>query len=159
MMTLKQYLNAYAKSHRNPTNQKIHFVCVPAILISTLALGWSVNLQLLGVAADWARWINLATVGGLLTIPFYLRLGSRALLAMSGFFALSLACILAVEASGQPLWAVAAAVWIAAWAMQLIGHNIEGVKPSFSDDMKFLLIGPLFVLDELGVNLGTHEAH
>ncbi len=157
MMTLKQYLTEYGKSHRNPTNQKIHFVCVPAILVSTLALGWSVNLGLV-LDASWARWVNLATVGGLLTIPFYLRMGTRAYLAMAGFFALALACILAVESSGLPLWAVAGAVWVAAWAVQLVGHNIEGAKPSFSDDMKFLLIGPLFVLDELGVNLGTHES-
>ncbi|MEK6806203.1 MAG: Mpo1-like protein [Pseudomonadota bacterium] len=156
-MTLKQYLTEYGKSHRNPTNQKIHFVCVPAILISTLALGWLLNLGLV-LDTPWARWINLATVGGLLTIPFYLRMGARALLAMTGFFALALGCILAVESSGLPLWAVAAAVWIAAWAVQLIGHNIEGAKPSFSDDMKFLLIGPLFVLDEWGVNLGTHQS-
>ena len=47
MMTLKQYLNEYGKSHRNPVNQRIHFVCVPAILISPLALGWLLNLQFL----------------------------------------------------------------------------------------------------------------
>lgn len=155
-MTLKDYLNEYGKSHRNPVNQRIHFVCVPAILISTIALAWLVNLQLL-VAADGARWINLATVGALLTAPFYLRLGRRVALVMAVFFAVAVACIFAVEASGLPLWAVAGAVWIAAWVVQLIGHKIEGAKPSFSDDMKFLLIGPLFVLDELGVNLGTHE--
>lgn len=154
-MTLKQYLTEYGKSHRNPVNQRIHFICVPAILISTLALGWLLSLQLV-ISADWARWVNLATVGSALTIPFYARLGARALAAMTGFFALALACILAVESSGLPLWAVAAAVWIAAWAVQLIGHNIEGAKPSFADDLKFLLIGPLFVLDELGVNLYAH---
>lgn len=154
-MTLKHYLTEYGKSHRNPINQRIHFVCVPAILISTLALGWLVSLGLV-VDAPWARWVNLATVGSVLTIPFYLRMGVRALLAMTAFNALAIACILAVEASGLPLWAVAGAVWIAAWAVQLIGHNIEGAKPSFADDLKFLLIGPLFVLDELGVNL--HDA-
>lgn len=156
-MTLKDYLTEYGKSHRNPVNQRIHFVCVPAILISTLALAWLVNLQLL-VDAEGARWINLATVGALMTVPFYWRLGVRALVAMTLFSALALVCILAIEASGLPLWAVAAAVWIAAWAVQLIGHKIEGAKPSFSDDMKFLLIGPLFVLDELGVPLHDNRS-
>jgi uncharacterized membrane protein YGL010W len=51
------------------------------------------------------------------------------------------------------LWAVAGAVWIAAWVVQLVGHNIEGAKPSFFDDLVFLLIGPLFVLDELGLRM------
>ena len=29
---------------------------------------------------------------------------------------------------------------------QFIGHAIEGGKPSFCGDLRFLLIGPLFVL-------------
>ena len=160
MMTLKQYLNEYAKSHRNPTNQRIHFVCVPAIFISTLALGWLLNLELLGVEAGWARWVNAATVGGALVFAlFYSRMGTRAMLAMAGYFTVALACILAIEVSPLPLWAVAAAVWITAWGVQIIGHKIEGAKPSFADDMVFLLIGPLFVLDELGVDLKSGAAH
>ena len=39
---------------------------------------------------------------------------------------------------------------VAAWAAQFYGHKVEGAKPSFAEDMLFLLIGPLFVVDELG---------
>ncbi|HXG27873.1 MAG TPA: Mpo1-like protein [Nevskiales bacterium] len=59
----------------------------------------------------------------------------------------------ALEASPLPLWAVAGGLWPAAWFVQLVGHNIEGAKPSFFDELVFLLIGPLFVLEELGVRL------
>src|SRR5476649_1597649 len=38
------------------------------------------------------------------------------------------------------------AVFVLAWVGQFIGHKIEGKKPSFFDDLRFLLIGPLFVL-------------
>jgi uncharacterized membrane protein YGL010W len=38
------------------------------------------------------------------------------------------------------------AVFVLAWIGQFIGHKIEGKKPSFFDDLRFLLIGPLFVL-------------
>ena len=38
------------------------------------------------------------------------------------------------------------AVFVVAWIGQFIGHKIEGKKPSFFDDLRFLLIGPLFVL-------------
>jgi uncharacterized membrane protein YGL010W len=38
------------------------------------------------------------------------------------------------------------AVFVLAWIGQFIGHHIEGKKPSFFDDLRFLLIGPLFVL-------------
>lgn len=160
MMTLKQYLTEYGKTHRNPTNQWIHFVCVPAIFVSTLALGWLVSLELFGVEAPWARWMNLTTVGGaLIYLFFYARLGARVMLAMALYSAAALAIILAIEASPLPLWAVAAGVWIAAWIVQLIGHNIEGAKPSFFDDLVFLLIGPLFVLEEFGVRLEASRGH
>jgi uncharacterized membrane protein YGL010W len=38
------------------------------------------------------------------------------------------------------------AVFVVAWIGQFIGHKIEGKKPSFLEDLRFLLIGPLFVL-------------
>ena len=42
--------------------------------------------------------------------------------------------------------AIAGVVFVLAWIGQFIGHKIEGKKPSFLDDLRFLLIGPLFVL-------------
>jgi uncharacterized membrane protein YGL010W len=41
------------------------------------------------------------------------------------------------------------AIFVLAWIAQFIGHRIEGKKPSFLDDLRFLLIGPLFVLSFL----------
>ncbi|MDW3081997.1 Mpo1-like protein, partial [Vibrio sp. 1403] len=33
----------------------------------------------------------------------------------------------------------------ALWILQFIGHKIEGKKPSFFEDLQFLLIGPIWV--------------
>jgi uncharacterized membrane protein YGL010W len=44
---------------------------------------------------------------------------------------------------------VSLGVFVIAWIGQFIGHKIEGKKPSFFDDLRFLLIGPLFVLSFL----------
>jgi uncharacterized membrane protein YGL010W len=46
------------------------------------------------------------------------------------------------------------AVFVVAWTGQFIGHKIEGRKPSFMGDLRFLLIGPLFVLGFLYRRLG-----
>jgi uncharacterized membrane protein YGL010W len=46
---------------------------------------------------------------------------------------------------GQAL-VVALGVFIAAWIGQFIGHRIEGRKPSFFQDLKFLLVGPAWLL-------------
>ena len=47
---------------------------------------------------------------------------------------------------GMTVLPVSIAVFVVAWIGQFIGHKIEGKKPSFFDDLRFLLIGPLFVL-------------
>ena len=48
-------------------------------------------------------------------------------------------------------------VFVLAWIGQFIGHKIEGKKPSFFQDVQFLLIGPAwlmaFVYRKLGIAL------
>jgi uncharacterized membrane protein YGL010W len=58
------------------------------------------------------------------------------------------ALMLAVLALMPPMTVLplSIAIFVVAWIGQFIGHKIEGKKPSFLDDLRFLLIGPLFVL-------------
>jgi uncharacterized membrane protein YGL010W len=44
------------------------------------------------------------------------------------------------------MWQSCLIIFVAAWAGQFIGHKIEGKKPSFFDDLKFLLIGPIWLI-------------
>jgi uncharacterized membrane protein YGL010W len=44
------------------------------------------------------------------------------------------------------IWQASVAIFVIAWIGQFIGHKIEGKKPSFFDDLRYLLIGPVFVL-------------
>ncbi len=37
------------------------------------------------------------------------------------------------------------AIFVIAWIGQFIGHKVEGAKPSFFEDLQFLLIGPAWV--------------
>ena len=43
------------------------------------------------------------------------------------------------------LW-VGITLFVMGWALQFIGHAIEGRRPSFFKDLQFLLIGPLWLL-------------
>ena len=53
-----------------------------------------------------------------------------------------------------PVWKVGLAVFVLAWIGQFVGHKIEGAKPAFADDLKFLLIGPLWLLGFVYRKLG-----
>ena len=145
------FLDEYAKSHQNETNLWIHIFCVPAIFVSTMALLWFVPVGRFvpGVPAEWAASINLATLGLPVVLGFYALLSARALLVGSIWLAISFGLTLAGIGAGLPVVWIAAAVWLLAWAVQFYGHKVEGAKPSFADDLFFLLIGPLFVQQKL----------
>jgi uncharacterized membrane protein YGL010W len=51
------------------------------------------------------------------------------------------------ERSGPtPLWSTALVIFVLAWIGQFVGHKIEGEKPSFLEDIQFLLVGPAWLL-------------
>lgn len=155
MRNLNQFLADYGDSHQDPTNQLIHFICVPVILVTTLGLLWMLPLgQWMGLEGELARWVNGATLLGVLSAIVYLRLGVGVLALMVGWFALSVAIITAIEGAGLPLGWICLGAWVAAWIVQVYGHKVEGKKPSFVDDLIFLLIGPIFVSVEVAAKLG-----
>lgn len=151
MRTLDQFLDAYALSHQNPLNQIIHLICVPAIFFATLGLAWLVPVGrfIPGVSPELAPWINAATLFMPFAAFFYLRLSFGSFVTGAVWTALSVLLILAIRGAGLPLFAISAAVWLVAWAVQFYGHHVEGAKPSFAEDILFLLIGPLFVQQKL----------
>ncbi|WP_336367195.1 Mpo1 family 2-hydroxy fatty acid dioxygenase [Marinobacter sp. C2H3] len=147
MRSLDQFLRDYGESHRNPLNQWVHIVCVPAILMSTLGLLWLVPVgHWLGLGGAVAEWVNGATI-------------LAVLLLMAGWFAVSALAIQAVLAAGWPLGWTSLAVFVVAWVFQVYGHKVEGKKPSFVEDLVFLLIGPIFVSIEFAAKLGLPVPH
>jgi len=52
-------------------------------------------------------------------------------------------------------FALAAALFVGGWALQFLGHKFEGMKPAFFDDVKQLLVGPLFVCAEIAFAFGA----
>jgi len=127
-------LARYAESHRNHTNEIIHFVCIPLIVLSLLGILWAIHPV-----------VALAAVLG--SLYYYTRLSRQFALGMGAMSAAMLG-ILAIMPEFTVL-PVSIAIFVVAWIGQFIGHKIEGKKPSFFEDLRFLLIGPLFVLSFL----------
>ncbi|ASK35692.1 hypothetical protein CEK62_15535 [Alcanivorax sp. N3-2A] len=155
MRDLATFLHDYGDSHRHPVNQWVHIVCVPAIFLSTLGLFWLIPLgQWLGLNGAAAYWVNGGTLLALLCMPFYLRLSMGVSVLMLGWLAVSIAIVVLVDRSAWPLGWSALVLWLVAWAVQVWGHKVEGKKPSFTDDLVFLLVGPVFVSKEVAYKLG-----
>lgn len=160
MRSLEQFLQAYGESHRNPLNQYIHFLCVPAIFFSSLGLLWLIPIgSWLGLSANVAYWVNGATLLGVLAGLLYLRLSIGTFVLMVGWFAASVLGVIAILQQGWPLAWICIATWVVSWIIQVYGHKVEGKKPSFIDDLVFLLIGPVFVSVEIAAKLGIKTRH
>ena len=131
-------LERYGEFHRNRTNKAIHWVCVPLIVWSVLGVLWS--------ASPVAAYVAIGA-----TMMFYLWLSLRLALGMLGVMAL-MVWPLTVLGSRAPI--VSIAVFVAAWIGQFIGHIVEGRKPAFLEDVRSLLIGPVWLLADLYRRLG-----
>ncbi len=148
---VERWLGNYSEDHRNPTNILIHWICVPAILWSVIALLWVVPVPpLLGRAGLWAGVAMFAA------FVFYLRL-SRALafgmLAVFVVFGLISEALYRALGPAALMW-FAVGVFVIAWIGQFIGHKIEGRKPSFLTDLAYLLIGPVWIVAKIMRRLG-----
>jgi uncharacterized membrane protein YGL010W len=138
MRKIDELFSRYGESHRNPTNKLIHWICVPLITWSLLAALWA--------------WTPLAVYALIaLAVAFYISLSlpiAIGMLVVSGLMVLTLTVVTA------HLLIAATVVFVAAWIGQFIGHAIEGKKPSFLEDVKFLLIGPAWLLGFVYRRLG-----
>lgn len=140
MKNLTQWLAAYGESHQNPINQKIHKVAVPGIFLSVVGLIWSLpSLELYGLRLNWV-WVAALPV-----MIFYFRLSLSVFIMMLGFLLACIALIWSLEIMRAPVLLVSIALFAVLWIAQFIGHKIEGKKPSFFEDIQFLLIGPIWV--------------
>jgi uncharacterized membrane protein YGL010W len=128
MKSFEQWMEAYAVSHQNPKNKQIHTICVPLIFFAVVALVWKISFFL---------FIILAAV----TIGFYYTMGKK--IAILGAVMIAASLVLQLVIGFGFLMLVM--IFVAAWAGQFYGHQIEGKKPSFLQDLSFLLIGPLWV--------------
>jgi uncharacterized membrane protein YGL010W len=129
MHTLESWFNEYSESHQNPLNKRIHFICVPVIYFSVIAL--------LYVLSPWLCYLGIA-----LTLAFYARLSKPLAIGMLVANIIILVLIHILPA----LLSLSLILFVLAWIGQFYGHHIEGKKPSFFKDLQFLLIGPLWVL-------------
>lgn len=145
MKSADEWFAEYGESHRHPVNKTIHWICVPLIFWSVVAILW--ELPVPEAFRAWPGPMNWAIVVSILILGWYLAMNRALAAGMLVFTAVCLWVAWLVDAfAGWPLWLIALVVFAAAWAGQFYGHHLEGKKPSFFKDMQFLLIGPAWLL-------------
>lgn len=146
--SLTYWLDEYSRYHLNPLNKKIHWVCVPIIMMTLLGLLWSLPVpESFGGHSAIVNWSSLLI---LISMVFYLRLSLPLAIGMAAVTVGMLACFGPIESLRTGLvWQLSLAVFVIAWIGQFIGHKIEGKKPAFFQDIQFLLVGPVWILADI----------
>lgn len=152
--SMRDWLESYSQDHQHPTNRLLHWICVPPIVWSALALLWTIPVpaSLLRPGA-WAVFVIV------LAFAWYWKRSHRlgaALLVVLAIFAL--VCAWTFEQLGPAsMRLLAAGIFVAAWIGQFVGHLFEGRRPSFFTDLAYLLVGPAWLMDKLLNRIGLKE--
>jgi uncharacterized membrane protein YGL010W len=133
----------YAMYHRDIRNIWTHFVGIPMIVLAVVILLSRPHIEIHEFTA------SPATALLLLVGVYYIFLNVKLGIAMTAL--LSLAVLAGEQLAVLPTlewltWGVG--LFVVGWIIQFIGHYWEGKKPAFFDDIRGLVIGPLFVVVE-----------
>jgi uncharacterized membrane protein YGL010W len=151
-MTLIEQLTNYARYHRDRRNVATHFVGVPMIVVAVATLLSRPSVELAGVPVSAAF---LVSAGAIL---FYAVLDLRFAAVMAALFGGSVALGAYFASLSTAAWLIAGlGGFFVGWAIQFIGHFYEGAKPAFVDDLRGLLVGPLFLVAEVAFAVGLRS--
>ena len=150
---MQDWLDGYGESHQNSLNKKIHWFAVPLIFLTIVGLLWSIPVPEVMAVNEW---VNFATIMLIPVAIFYARL------SLSLTVGMTLWCVFCFAVCHQygsmtdiPLWQTCLVVFALAWIGQFYGHKVEGQKPSFFEDIQYLMIGPAwlmsFIYDKFGI--------
>jgi len=154
MRSLEENLTQYAAYHRDRRNIATHFIGVPMIVFAIILALATVHLPLGPIP------LSLAALVAIASCAYYFRLDPGFGLAMAGvlFAFCAAASEMTARLGNVESLAWALGLFVAGWALQFLGHRFEGMKPAFFDDVRQLLIGPLFVCAEAFFLVGARPA-
>ena len=153
MAKIDTLLSQYGESHQNSTNKLIHWICVPTIMFSLFGMLYAIPFP-----ATKTLFANWASIFFALALIYYLRLSFPMFLGfvlIGGLLVWGNNALYEFLGRNNGTMALASlGIFAAAWVGQFIGHKIEGQKPSFLEDVQFLLIGPAWLLHFIYQKLG-----
>ena len=125
----------YASYHRTSGNKAFHRIGIPLIMLSLLGM-----LARVPVAGPVDAAILLIAVAEVVYLILDWRLGAIMLVVSAVFYWVGWLL---------PLW-LNVAFFVAGWIFQFVGHSLyEKRQPAFLKNALHLLVGPLWILNDL----------
>jgi len=130
--------NEYLSQHADPRNRRLHAIGVPAIVLSVL-----LGLQGAG-SSGVALGVTLSLCLSYLVMARVDSLPTIALLVLAH----ALARGIIESAGGEMPWVAAAVLFLGGWVLQLWGHQLEGNRPAFLNNVRHLWVAPMALVRE-----------
>lgn len=146
-----EQLSSYAAYHRDRRNIVTHLIGIPMIVFAIVVLLARPAVPLAGTGWALSPALAITIAAGVYYLTLDLRLG----ILLTGVLALMLLGANQIAQWETTAWlSLGIGLFVVGWIFQFVGHYFEGRKPAFVDDLRGLLIGPLFVLAEFMFLLG-----
>jgi uncharacterized membrane protein YGL010W len=145
-------LASYGRFHRDARNRLTHYFGVPAIIYAVLIPPALHSMAAFGSTIDLDRILVIVAAIGYIALdaPFGMSL-TVVLALLAG--AAEATCRLGAHAA----LAVAGLVFVVGWALQLLGHRMEGNRPALLTNLAQILVAPLFLVAEAEFALGLRS--
>jgi uncharacterized membrane protein YGL010W len=132
-MTKTELFTEYASYHADRRNRICHAFGIPLIVLGIMGLAHFVRVGP----------VDLAALAAIALLIYYAAIDVRGALISLAVFAILYAVAIRVA------WQVSLAAFILGWGFQFVGHKLEGSKPKFLENLIYLLIGPLYIFEEM----------
>lgn len=154
MEKLIEKLSLYHTYHTRKATQLTHLFGVPAVTSAFLILFSWIHIHIPGI-------LNISIIWPIviLTLGYYFLLDLKFGIAMTAV-CLPLALLaywIAYPSPNAFNITIFLILFIGGWTLQLVGHYLEGKRPSFLSNFSHVLIAPLFVASEIAFILGYRK--
>lgn len=138
-MSKSELFEEYASYHADRRNRICHAIGIPLIVLGAMGLGHLVRFGPL----------DLSIGAALAVLAYYATIDARG--AIISLVVFVLLYVVAVRLS----WQEDLVAFVLGWGFQFLGHRLEGSKPKFLENLIYLLIGPLYIFEEMFGRLTT----
>jgi uncharacterized membrane protein YGL010W len=139
MRKIESLFADYAAYHQTAGNKFFHRLGIPMIMLTLLGMLERVEVVRLGTVDFDAAMLLLAAAGA-----YYLTLDLKLGLPM-----IVVSVLMYLAGSMLPLW-INVTGFVLGWIFQFIGHSVyEKKQPAFLRNFVHLLIGPLWILNDV----------
>lgn len=142
-------IDQYDSFHQKPANRIINYICVSLIVFSVVGFVWSLPFPQLKFLGPYISFLNWGSFLIAFTIYYYMKLSpilSYIMLLLLFGLVYIIIQIQGAEKSGALLPQICVFIFVMANIAQFIGYRVEGKKPTFADEFKFMLTAPVWLL-------------